>query len=147
MLTIGLEVSWKGNKMNDNGFKQTICIDLDCTLTDFVDDLSQIGELLPGAKESLSILKSLDYRIVIHTSRSRDQKEMIKRYFSEKGIEIDGVNCSFDSWSAAKPLAIIYIDDRGYHFKNWKDDMPDILEAITNNMKRSKVIERKEGVR
>lgn len=95
--------------------KKVVCIDLDGTLTEFVNSLDHIGKLKIGARKFLRHLKLNAFTIVVHTSRSIFQKGKIERYLKKNRVPFDEVVCG-------KPLAQFYIDDRAVAFKdNWLD--------------------------
>ncbi len=98
--------------------KRTICCDLDDTLCSWGD------EPLPGAKEALTHFREKGCRIIIATARldpnlwgdALPQRiEAIKQWFNKYDMPYDEI-------VAHKPVADIYIDDRGYHFNgNWEE--------------------------
>jgi len=73
-----------------------------------------------GAIEALTELKSKGYILKILSSRP---KEVIKPWLEKYGIDH-----LITEVSNHKIPAIIYIDDRGFHFKGWESAMQEIFE-------------------
>jgi predicted mannosyl-3-phosphoglycerate phosphatase (HAD superfamily) len=81
---------------------------------------------LPGAKEALMRFKEEGHIIVINSCNS---KGWIERNLNEEGIIVDYVNSNGDG----KPVADIYIDDRGYRFPrngSWTEELPKVLDVL-----------------
>lgn len=76
-----------------------------------------------GAREGLMWLSAAGYRLVLHTTRVRDeiQREALNRWLRENGL-----NGIFAEVTDRKPLAVAYIDDRAIHFTTW----PEALHAV-----------------
>lgn len=104
-----------------------IAIDLDNTLV-FGD------KPLAYAREAVNILREKNHRVVIHTCNNISWAKKVLdnsdiRYDGIWGLNADGKE-SFSS--GKKPLADLYIDDKGYHFKgDWKTELPEILSRIS----------------
>jgi hypothetical protein len=120
----------------------TICCDFDGTLCDHA--FPDIGRVKPGAKEALTMFRKLGYKIMIWTCRTshwhydvfggdptiptleRDRvKEMIT-WLKLHDIPFDYI----DDGSKGKPLASVYIDDKGMRFQNNWDE---VMGWVINN--------------
>lgn len=121
----------------------TICVDFDGTLCDH--EFPGIGAPKPFAKEALTAFRAMGFHVMIWTCRTShfhydvfggdpDQstlervkvKEMIA-YLDKHGIPYDEI----DDGSRGKPLAQLYIDDRGLRFSdNWTQIMNYVIENI-----------------
>lgn len=66
------------------------------------------GGPLPGVQEKLSELREGGLKIVIHTSRSWADHELIEKYMIHHELPFDRIICG-------KLLAAVYIDDRARH--------------------------------
>lgn len=106
--------------------KNTICIDFDGVISKYDKWMGKgvFGEVLPGAKEYISRLKEEEWIIIIHTTRS--EKELIIEYLKNNGISFDYINYNpenvLQGCSHRKPLATVYLDDRGLTFDgNWEE--------------------------
>src|SRR5688572_18850256 len=110
---------------------EILAIDFDHTICDSsnIPEGHKMGPPLPGAVAALNKLKAAGHTIIIHTCRANDGAKAIKvvedwlKYF----------NASYDVvWSAtlngAKPVADVYIDDKGLHFQTWDQTLQE-LEA------------------
>jgi len=95
----------------------TIAIDLDGTL--YKQDKwnrKTLGNLLPGAMEQLELFKAAGWDIVIHTARLPCDFPDVKDILKKDKVPYDKL------WEGVgKPLADVYLDDRGVTFKgNWE---------------------------
>jgi len=109
-----------------------VAVDLDDTIFETNSYFLEYSPVVLDGKpmkyviESLKILKESGFEIVVFTCRMNPEEECnmsysmedIERVIRQKLIEFD---IPFDRISLYKPIADIYIDDRGFHFKNWKD--------------------------
>lgn len=90
-------------------------------------------EWLEGAKDSIRLLREKGHKVVIH---SCNRASYIDKMCREAGIVVDRIwdaNAAEDEKSG-KPLADLYVDDKGYHFPHngsWVGEMPKILERLT----------------
>ena len=95
---------------NDKGFHDGTCY----------------GEPIDGAIESIKKI-SKKFRIVIYSFKGHPDRPLIN---GKNGIELvwDWLKkYKIDSYIEdivwGKPTAVVYIDDKGYRFENWKDTM------------------------
>jgi hypothetical protein len=103
---------------------------------DWDNTLMSGEEWLPGAKDALKRLREEGHKIVIHSCNNED---WIQRNLNEAGIIVDVVWTKF-----GKPLADLYVDDKGYHFPyngNWIEEAPKVLDRLKglDNRKWEKV--------
>lgn len=93
---------------------ETICLDFDGVLHSYVSGWQ--GETviadppIHGTDRAVERLRKR-YRVVVHSARcqSREGREAVERWLAQHGIEVDEV-CEH------KPLAKMYVDDRGLRF-------------------------------
>ncbi len=83
------------------------------------------GEPIKDVIEAFNILKEEGFEIVIFTCRTNSEEECNKPYSSEAvefriRLRLKELGVPFDRISFYKPVADIYVDDRGFHFENWK---------------------------
>jgi len=115
-----------------------VCIDLDGTLSEMVDDPGpdgvphSIGDPIPDAKEGVEFIKRMGYRVVVWSARPEHQTRMIREWLELHAIPFDGVNTDADGkWVSKKPVADLYIDDRAYRFNgSWPDAIHDVAEIL-----------------
>ncbi len=110
---------------------RTICIDFDDTLCGR-DDLP-----LPGAKEAVFAFKTAGCRVVVGSARL-DPKllgellplriQKLKDWCQQHGLAIDDV-------VAHKPVADIYVDDKGCHFNG---DWGATRQVVTQRLRLGK---------
>jgi hypothetical protein len=85
-----------------------------------------------GAKDFINRLRSEGWSIIIHTTRSEEKD--IENYLNLNGIEFDYINFNPDSikydCSTKKPLADVYLDDRGIRFNG---DWVEAYEKINSS--------------
>lgn len=82
------------------------------------------GDAIEGALESIKEL-SKKYNIIVFTAKAKPDRPLIN---GKSGIELvrewlkkNGIEKYVKEITAEKPRAIIYIDDKGYRFNNWKE--------------------------
>jgi hydroxymethylpyrimidine pyrophosphatase-like HAD family hydrolase len=89
-----------------NGHLMLVAIDFDHTLWDSANQVP-----MPGAKEAINLMREKGIRIIIH---SCNNVKWIEKCCNNYDIRFDWI------WNATgKPIADLYIDDRGYHFTDW----------------------------
>lgn len=113
---------------------KTIAVDIDGVILDSMQgnfDRKKYDPLnfedfptMDGCIEVLTKLKDQGYVIILYTARMNIDWAGNKGYtLEELGIGIEKEmrlrNIPFDIIAPFKPIADIYIDDRGYHFKTW----------------------------
>lgn len=110
----------------------TICIDLDGVILEFVKCAmaGEMGMPKPGAREAIRQFKLAGFEVLVWSSRPFNQRERIAQHLKNCDIEVDGVMANNRPWEAVKPVADLYIDDKGYAFSDWKLDFPDIMQAL-----------------
>lgn len=95
-----------------------VAIDWDNTLVD------SRQKLLPGAREAIARLRGANHKVIIHSCNKVD---WIDKCLNEFGIPIDAI------WSGpGKPLADLYIDDRGYRFP-YSGDWGNEIDKVMND--------------
>ena len=103
---------------------KTICIDIDGTITHYVEWQGEIvfGEVLPKAVNYIRKLKEDGNFIIIYTTRANS--EIIAEFLNGHGIPFDSINenpYQPENAKGGKPLADVYIDDRNIPFDgNWE---------------------------
>jgi neutral trehalase len=113
----------------------TVVVDFDGTILPYV--FPDVTEPYPEAVKTLRLLKDAGWHITIHTCRTANYWRMIgdkKIPRQEKAIKtitdyMEKYDIPFDSiWLADKPLADLYIDDRGVEASG--GDWSKVLEKI-----------------
>ena len=84
------------------------------------------GDPLPGSLEAIKKL-SENYNIIIFTAKAKPSRPLVN---GKTGTELvvewltkHEVMQYVVEVTSEKPRAQLYIDDKGYHFKNWGDTM------------------------
>jgi hypothetical protein len=79
--------------------------------------------------QSMQDIRAMGYRVVVHSVRCAHEGgiKAIREWLDEHGIEVDDV-------TAHKPLACIYVDDRGYHHTNWDDTVEMLMKRRRSNI-------------
>lgn len=98
--------------------RPVVCIDVDGVLADYSkgwQGAHRIGDPLPGAKEFLQRLRDAGWKIIIHTTRG---SVFIAGWCAEHGLVYDEINDNSDlrGENPGKPIATVYLDDRGVTF-------------------------------
>jgi hypothetical protein len=108
----------------------TIVFDLDGTICQMSKSYPSIGKVYPAVKPIIDRLRGMGFKIGVYTARANKERKNIKEYLLNSGIDIDFVNCENKNRSS-KPLAGIYVDDRGFRFSGrWARDESLLLEYI-----------------
>lgn len=98
-----------------------IAIDFDGVIREWDTNLP-----VNGARDSISLLRRKDFRIIIHTC---NRIEFVKQWLIEQDIKHDGV------WDKiGKPVADFYLDDHGLKFLNWEQTIKDIFSQDDNEV-------------
>lgn len=111
--------------------KPTICIDVDGVIADYSGGFKGpgvIGEPLPGARKFLDRLRAAGWKVIIFTTRGND---VMKQYMEQHDLYYDEINDnpSLRGENPGKPIAAIYLDDRGIRFNG---DFDQAFEQILN---------------
>lgn len=120
--------------MGVNMCEKVIAIDLDGCISSYKEGWqgeNVFGDIIPGCKEKIHLLKSKGHKIIIYTSRLATKE--LEKYLTDNGIWFDALN--ENPWheykqpgDKRKVIADIYIDDRAITFKgNW-DEIPKLVE-------------------
>ncbi len=86
---------------------KNIVVDFDGTIAEFDHWRGKYvyGNLVPGAKETLTLLHTQGYQIIVFTCRNWIEQGAIAEYLTANSIPFDQIICG-------KPIGLIYIDDR-----------------------------------
>lgn len=112
-------------------FVPTIAVDFDGVVHRYSrgwQDGSIYDPPMPGALEALERLRAEGFRLVLFTTRSRtgDQLAALYAWLEQHGIDHE----LFDDVTDRKPLALLYIDDRGLRFENWPQALEQTLAIL-----------------
>lgn len=95
----------------------TLAIDFDGCLHDYMDPIKgkKMGLPIFGAVDAMEDLRQAGHKLIIHTVKATTPsgKQAVIDWLEYYGIEYHDV-------TAIKPNAELYIDDRGYHFTDWR---------------------------
>jgi capsule biosynthesis phosphatase len=110
-----------------------VCIDIDGTICPTRKSHEKYEDLVPldDAVTSIQSLKQEGNYIILYTARNmKTQSNNIGKIIAKQGkVLIDWLEkweIPFDELLFGKPLADIYIDDKGYKFENWKTTYTDL---------------------
>jgi len=108
---------------------RNIAIDFDGVIHTFDKgwyDGTCYGEPLPGSLEAI-IKLSETHNIIIFTAKAKPSRPLVNGktgvQLVREWLEKHEVMKYVSEITAEKPRSQIYIDDKGYHFQNWKDTM------------------------
>lgn len=96
------------------------------------DNTMVVGDKpLPGVKEAINTLREQGHKVLIH---SCNNPEWIGLVLTNNDIRYDAIyDGKGNKNHEGKPLADLYIDDKGYHFPHngdWNLELPKILDRI-----------------
>lgn len=96
-----------------------LAIDFDHTLVDG-------DKLRPFAREAINILREKGHKVIIHSCNST---EWIKKVLADNDVRYDSIHELEETYG--KPLADLYIDDKGYHYRgDWETEVNDIMLRV-----------------
>lgn len=118
--------------MDNTAQRGVIIVDLDGTICEH--RYPAFGEPIAGAREALQRLKSAGFWIIIHTVRTSSSFQAVGAYAPEinspaaVGAFLQSHQIPYDEiWMHDKPIAVAYIDDRGWRLmgnrseSNWHE--------------------------
>ena len=120
------------NKDYPPGFEsdlKNIAVDFDGVIHNFdkgFHDGTCYGDPLPGALDAIKLLSS-KYNIIIFTAKAKPSRPLVNgktgTELVQEWLEKHNVMQYITEITAEKPRSQVYIDDKGYHFQNWKDTL------------------------
>jgi len=119
--------------MKETEFKNVVCLDFDGVIYSFssgwVGDESNLpDEPVKGARWAVKELREkFNLKVIVYSARCETEKgrKAIKEWLKKYDIKVDGV-------AEHKPIAFVYVDDRGLNFDgNWVRMLPDIVGFIS----------------
>lgn len=94
-----------------NGHVERVCFDLDGTLAETLYPTRRlVGEPISEGVALLNHYAGMGYSIVIHTSRPSVDEPFIWEWVQKWNLPVDKIVCG-------KPLAALYVDDKGWRFE------------------------------
>jgi len=109
-----------------------IALDFDGTIAEYDPPaFPEIGQPIKGAKEFVDKLYEKGMRVVVFTCRAAAE---VQNWLEEHQFKYDGVNIDpyLPNTNSGKPIADVYMDDRGLHFSGNYDQA---LKEITSRVK------------
>jgi capsule biosynthesis phosphatase len=107
--------------------QKTLCVDFDDTIRNRHD------EPINGVAETFSKLKQEGYHIIISSARINPKLwgDLIKFRIADIKTWLENHKIPYDEVVAYKPVAGIYIDDKGYRFEgDWEKTYNDIQKIL-----------------
>ena len=121
-----------GNRDYPPGFEtdsKNIAVDFDGVIHNFdkgFHDGTCYGDPLPGALDAIKTLAT-KYNDIIFTAKAKPSRPLVNgktgTELVQEWLEEYDVMQYVTEITAEKPRSQIYIDDKGYHFQNWKDTL------------------------
>ena len=115
-------------------FEQTICFDFDGVLNNYQGWRDEgfdviLDKPFHDTVQAMQDIRTLGYRVVVHSVRCAHEGgiKSIREWLDKYDIEVDDV-------VAHKPLACVYVDDRGYHHTNWDDTVDMLMRRRRGNI-------------
>lgn len=101
---------------------QRICLDFDGVLHNPYDRTEgyRMGQPVAGALDAVRALVAHGHTLVIHSARIQTVGDAKHVY---DWLDYFGFGRYIDCVSLPKPLADLYVDDKGYRFSNWIEDL------------------------
>lgn len=128
-------VDLSNNEYTHQSMKEII-VDFDGTICKYA--FPECGEPTPKVHEALNFLRSIGYKITIHSCRTSHYWQMLFGQDPMKQLEImidylKKYNIPYDRICLLeKPVADYYIDDRAIQFKgSWEDTLTELTNRET----------------
>lgn len=103
-----------------SAYNKLLVIDIDGVLAVEQNALPlEQRSVISEAQNALNLLRQKGYTILLFTSRFRSQKKATVEWLEKHCIP-------FDDILFGKPRGILYIDDRAYRFRGWKQFFEDV---------------------
>ena len=122
-------ISYKEVPPGFEGDLKNLAIDFDGVIHTFDKgwyDGTCYGEPLEGSLEAIKKL-SESYNIIIFTAKAKPSRPLVNgktgTELVEEWLTKHNVMQYVQEITSEKPRSQIYIDDKGYHFQNWKDTL------------------------
>lgn len=84
----------------------------------------KLGPPMQGVKEALTELMNQGHQIIVHSALANNKpgREAVAKWLAYYEIPYT------DIWiGPGKPVAGLYVDDKGYQFTNWEQAISDIV--------------------
>ena len=113
-------------KRKDKDWHNTICLDYDGVICEFANPRE--GQPVEGAEKGIKKLINAGWYVEVYSGRSataggiRGMMDWFDKHMPSLYIE---KKIGLLSFASNKPVAKIYVDDRGWHFTDWKELTPD----------------------
>ena len=115
---------------------KNLAIDFDGVIHDFskgYHDGTCYGDPIKGSLEAIKKL-SIDYNIIIFTAKAKPSRPLVNgktgTELVQEWLEKHNVMQYVTEITAEKPRSQIYIDDKGYHFKDWDETLKHIRSNL-----------------
>jgi len=106
-----------------------LAIDFDGVIHNFdkgYHDGTCYGDPIKGSLQAIKTL-SENYNIIIFTAKAKPSRPLVNgktgTELVQEWLEKHNVMQYVSDITSEKPRSQIYIDDKGYHFQNWKDTL------------------------
>lgn len=111
----------------DSDDKHSVCVDFDGTLAAFPIDFPKLEPPIPGAVDLYNLCRDQGRTFYVMSARPRSHDKLVREWLLDHGFKLA-------IFVTEKPVAGIYIDDRGYRFKGTWDGLT--LSVITRLLDR-----------
>ena len=108
---------------------KTVAIDFDGVIHNDIEgfhDGTIYGDIIDGSQDAIKQIAQ-KYHIVIFTAKAKKERPLINNMTGKElvweWLQKHDLDQYVDEVTAEKPRAFLYIDDRGYKFKNWSDTL------------------------
>ncbi|HLO13449.1 MAG TPA: hypothetical protein VK206_01375 [Anaerolineales bacterium] len=111
-----------------------VCVDLDGTIAHYKEwvEETHFGEPVAGVQAAFTKLRAAGWKIIIYTTRGN--QELVRDYLETHSIPFDSINRNPDQPANAtggKPIADVYVDDRGIQFNgDWPATVDEVLKFV-----------------
>lgn len=104
---------------------QWVAVDFDHTLWD-----NHNNRPMPGAQDAIEELHNHGLRVIVH---SCNRPAFIREMCEEHRLYVDAVWGELPGQEGQKPVAAVYVDDRGLRFDgDWAETTRQVLEMVAD---------------
>jgi histidinol phosphatase-like enzyme len=119
-------LNYKSNFLKNE--TEVIAIDFDGVIHDNslgYHDGTIYGNPVEGTLKSIKKIKDEGYRIIIYTCKAHPERPLVNQKTGTELIwdwlKLNNISQYIETVVWGKPHAALYIDDKGFRFKNWKN--------------------------
>lgn len=125
------------DNFTDNARDFIIAFDFDGTITK-TNEYPNFGKVREYSAETIQVIREAGAKVVIWTCRDSEDIQPLCDFLKNNGIECDSINSSIEfapfPYESRKIYAHMYVDDRGFGWRNTEGIMVDVMHDFLTNI-------------